>query len=142
MTIDRELVTRKMLLIARDLDELRGMLPAGLDEYLRSPKDQAMVERYLERMIGRAIDVNFHLITGSGHAPPSDYHASFIQLATLRILEPDFAARIARAAGLRNRLVHEYNGIDQRKVHEALQAALRDIPVYLQRVQQFVARDA
>ena len=135
MTIDRELVTRKMLLIARDLEEIRRMLPS-VDEYLRSPKDQAMVERYLERMIGRTIDINFHLITQSGHPPPSDYHASFLQLATLGIVEPEFAARIARAAGLRNRLVDEYNEIDQRKVYEALQSALRDLPIYLQRIQR------
>ena len=71
-------------------------------------------------MIGRAIDINFHLITESGRPPPSDYYASFTQLAVLKILESDFAARMARAAGLRNRLVHEYNDIDQRKVFEAL----------------------
>ena len=139
MTIDRELVTRKMLLIARDLDELRGMLPADVDQYLQSPKDQAMVERYLERMIGRAIDINFHLITESGRPPPADYYASFTQLAVLKILESDFAARIARAAGLRNRLVHEYNDIDQRKVFEALQSALGDIPIYLQRIEHHIA---
>ena len=68
---------------------------------------QAVVERYLERTIGRMIDVNFHLITGAGHAPPTDYHASFVKLADLGVLESDFARQVARAAGLRNRLVHE-----------------------------------
>ena len=99
-----------------------------------------MVERYLERMIGRAIDINFHLLTESGEAPPSDYHSSFLRLAALKVLEPDFAARIARAAGLRNRLVHEYDEIDPKKVYEALQSALHDIPVYLQRVEAFLDR--
>jgi uncharacterized protein YutE (UPF0331/DUF86 family) len=140
MTIDRELVTRKLLLIARDLEELREMAPSDAEAYINSRRDQAVVERYLERMIGRAIDVNYHLITETGHPPPSDYHASFTRLAELGVLEPAFAGRIARAAGLRNRLVHEYEDIDPRLVFQALQSALRDVPVSLQRVEVYLAR--
>ncbi len=142
MTIDRDLVTRKLLLIARDMEELRDIASADLEQYLRSRRDQAVVERYLERMIGRAIDINFHLITETGHAPPSDYHASFTRLAELGVIEPDFAGRIARAAGLRNRLVHEYEEIDPQRVFEALQSAFRDLPVYLRRVEEHVSHPA
>jgi hypothetical protein len=28
-------------------------------------------------MIGRMIDINYHLITEAGHAPPRDYDESF-----------------------------------------------------------------
>ncbi|HXG58336.1 MAG TPA: DUF86 domain-containing protein [Thermoanaerobaculia bacterium] len=142
MTIDRELVTRKMLLITRDLEQLRAMFPADLNEYLDSLKDQAMLERYLERMIGRAIDINFHLITESGGAPPPDYHSSFMRLAEMKVLDREFASRIARAAGLRNRLVHEYETIDQRKLYAAGQSALRDIPAYLQQIENFLSRES
>jgi len=73
VTIDPALVTRKLLLIASDLDALRPVVSKGLEAYLANRVEQAFVERYLERMIGRMIDVNFHLITGAGQAPPSDY---------------------------------------------------------------------
>jgi uncharacterized protein YutE (UPF0331/DUF86 family) len=139
MTIDRELVTRKLLLIARDLQELREMPLGDVEAYVQSRRDQAVVERYLERMIGRAIDVNFHLITESGQPPPSDYHASFTRLAELGVLDPAFAATIARAAGLRNRLVHEYEDLDPRLVFQALQSALGDVPTYLRRVEEYLA---
>ena len=42
-------------------------------------------------------------------------HASFTRLAELGVLDAEFARRIARAAGLRNRLVHEYEDIDPRR---------------------------
>jgi len=67
-------------------------------------------------MIGRMIDINYHLIIETGHPPPPDYHASFSRLGDLKILEPELARRIARCAGLRNRLVHEYDEIDPQKV--------------------------
>lgn len=44
-----------------------------------------------------------------------------------------FASQIAACAGLRNRLVHEYDEIDPR-LHEGLPAAARDIPEYLRHV--------
>ena len=111
MTVDRELVTRKLLLITQDLDAVAPFATKPVSTFLESRVDQAVVERMLERMIGRMIDVNYHLITECGHPPPSDYHASFLKLAELGIVDHEFARRIARCAGLRNRVVHEYEEI-------------------------------
>lgn len=140
--VDRELVTRKIALI---LDDLRAAGPIGrksLDAYLASPTDEIVTERYLERMIGRMIDINYHLITEAGHAPPRDYYDSFTQLSKLEIVPAPFASQIARCTGLRNRLVHEYDEIDPRRVHEGLVAALGDIPEYLRAVQTYLDRIA
>lgn len=140
MTIDAELVTRKAMLITSDLEAVRPILTKGVEQYLQNRVDQAVVERHLELAVGRMIDVNYHLITEGEHPPPTDYHASFIRLAELHVLEPEFARRIARAAGLRNRLVHEYDVIDSRKVFEALESSLRDVPIYLSKVTDYVSR--
>ena len=127
-----------MALILDDLRAAASIAGKPLDEYLASRLDEVVTERYLERMIGRMIDVNYHLITDAGHAPPRDYYASFTKLAELRILPVAFASQIAMCAGLRNRLVHEYDEIDPRRVHEGLLAAVRDIPEYLRHVHSHV----
>ena len=69
-------------------------------------------------------------------------HASFTRLAELGVLDAEFGRRIARAAGLRNRLVHEYEDIDPRRVFDALQSAFEDLPIYLRRVDEFVTRNS
>jgi uncharacterized protein YutE (UPF0331/DUF86 family) len=140
MTVDPELVTRKLVLIAHDLEAIRGIHGAGPDAYLRSELAQAAAERHLERMIGRMVDVNYHLLTGSGHPPPSDYYGSFVQLGTAGILAPDFARRLAASAGLRNRIVHEYDELDQEKIFAALATALEHVPVYVRDVEQHLTR--
>ena len=136
--VDRELVVRKLALILEDLRAVSPIAQKPLDEYLASDLNEIVTERYLERMIGRMIDINYHLITDAGHAPPRDYYASFTELAKLRILPPALASQIAMCAGLRNRLIHEYDEIDPRRVHEGLLAAVRDIPEYLQHVHTYV----
>ena len=138
--IDPELVTRKMLLITRDLAALAPIARKDLQSYLASDIDETLVERYLERAIGRMIDINYHLLTEAGHPPPADYYESFTQLARLGILEPAFATGIAACAGLRNRIVHEYDELDPSKMYDALGVALRDIPVYLRRVDEHLRR--
>lgn len=140
--IDRELVTRKLALVMGDLNELRVLAAKSRDEYLASTRDELVAERLLERMIGRMIDINYHLITETGHPPPRDYYESFVRLGTLQILPADFARRMAACAGLRNRIVHEYDDIDPGKVYEAVQAAVKDIPEYLRYIHQYVEKSA
>jgi uncharacterized protein YutE (UPF0331/DUF86 family) len=48
--------------------------------------------------------------------------------------------RRASAAGLRNRLVHEYDELDPVKVHEALVTAVADVTEYLDQVRRFLDR--
>jgi len=140
MTVDVELVTRKLTLIAGDLDALADLAARPRDAFLASRFDQAVAERILERTIGRMIDVNYHLITERGLPPPSDCFTSFLKLAELGVLDHEFARRLAPSAGLRNRIVHEYDEIDPAKVFDALGSARSDIIAYLRAIEAHLAR--
>ena len=137
--IDKDLVTRKIVLITEDLKPLGQLASRPVADYVASPTDEVLAERYLERIIGRMIDINYHLLTESGQPPPRDYYESFTALTTIGLLDREFATRIAACAGLRNRIAHEYEAIDPARVHEALQSAVRDIPIYLRRVSEHIA---
>lgn len=136
--IDPVLVTRKISLIAKDLTALGPYSEMTLEDYLADPVHEVVVERYLERTIGRMIEINYHLVTALGEPPPRDYFESLTALGSLGALSPEFARRIAQSAGLQNRIVHEYDEIDEVKVHEALPQALDEIPRYLDQVHRFV----
>ena len=138
--IDRLLITRKMSLILEDLAAMTRLSHLSREQYLKDSINEALAERYLERAIGRMIDVNFHLVTESGHAPPKDYHESFVLLGTLGVMTADLAKELAMASGLRNRIVHEYDDIDPERVYEALPLAVRRIPLYLDHIQRFVEK--
>jgi uncharacterized protein YutE (UPF0331/DUF86 family) len=135
---DVELITRKMTFVLEDLEKLRPIAAKGLDEYLSSRLDEVVAERYLERMIGRMIDMNYHILTEAGEPPPRDYYLSFIELSKLGLFPSEFGYRIAACAGLRNRISHEYDDIDPKKIHEAIQTAVKDIPEYLRYIQSYL----
>lgn len=136
--IDLDLVTRKLTLILADLKALEVLARKPRAEYLASDYDELAAERLLERLIGRMIDVNYHLVVESGEPPPRDYHASFAALGKLGVLPEDFARSISAAAGLRNRIVHEYEEIDPGRVYEALGRALEDVPRYVRCVTSYL----
>jgi uncharacterized protein YutE (UPF0331/DUF86 family) len=138
--IDAALVDRKALLITRDLADLAPLGRKPLADYLASAIDELVAERLLERLIGRMIDINYHLLIETGHAPPADYYASFTLLSGLGVYDAEFGRRIAARTGLRNRIVHEYDEIDPHRVHEAIDVALRDVAAYLRAVQEYVKR--
>ena len=138
--IDAALVGRKALLITRDLADLAPLARTPLADYLANARDELVAERLLERIIGRMIDINYHLLTETDHPPPADYYASFTQLAALGVYDAEFGRRIAACTGLRNRIVHEYDEVDPRKVHEALGTAIKDVSTYLRAIEDYVKR--
>ncbi len=123
------------------------MQPPGLaamteETYLGNPINAVLAERYVERAVGRMIDVNYHLLTESGQPPPPDYYQSFVQAAALGVYSTEFARRIAASAGLRNRIAHEYDEIDPQKLYQAVCQAVHDLPEYACRVDAWLERRA
>ena len=135
---DPELVSRKLVLIGKDLEDLADLSNFSEQEYLADRSNELLAERYIERIIGRMIDINFHLLTEAGQPPPPDYYQSFTRLSELGVYGRNFGEEIAKSAGLRNRIVHEYDEIDAIQVYRALKAAVKEIPQYMRAVQAFV----
>jgi uncharacterized protein YutE (UPF0331/DUF86 family) len=131
MPVKRELVERKISLILEDLERLKALASLSFEDFLGDPRNEALAERYLERMTGRVIDINFHLLSEERLQVPRSYHDSFIGLAGLGVLDAASARRFARLAGLRNRLTHEYNGVDEKIIHETARTLVAELPELL-----------
>ncbi|MEW6407342.1 MAG: DUF86 domain-containing protein [Patescibacteria group bacterium] len=138
MPIDRNLIIRKINLISRDMQKLRPLANLKLEEYLKKDEYEIIAERLFERIIGRIIDINYHLVSETSNSAPKDYFESFTLLSGLKILPYDFAKKLAQLAGLRNRLAHEYNGINEEKIYQSIKDFFNDIPVYLEKIKKFI----
>lgn len=140
-----EFVRRKLQLIVDDLAVLEGFRDVAYDALVTDPIRLAAVERIIERIVLRAIDVNEHFIralaTGDeARTTRLTYRETFLRLTEYDVYEPEFAERIARSAGLRNVLVHDYNDLDRRILHAAIRGALEDYHAYVATVRRFLER--
>ncbi|MFA5961815.1 MAG: HepT-like ribonuclease domain-containing protein [Parcubacteria group bacterium] len=134
MPIDKELITRKITFINKDLSELKKLNALSLKTYLSKADYEVMAERYLERIIGRTIDINYHILSELENQIPTDYYNSFIALGKKKYLPSKLSEALANSAGLRNRLAHEYDEIDEKKVFAAINSCLKDVPKYLKNI--------
>lgn len=125
-------IHRKIKLIQEDLSKLEPLTHLSFDTVAKDPMKYGAAERYLERIITRAIDVNRHLIAelGNGSETTRTYEDSFLRLADLKIYPEKFAHVIAPSAGLRNVLVHEYDEVDKRLVYKSVGMALSEYAKY------------
>ena len=134
MPIDKKLISRKITLINGDLKSLKALSKLSLKTYLSKADYEALAERYLERIIGRMIDINYHILSEKEKEIPADFYNSFIALGRKKYLPIKLADIMANSAGLRNRLAHEYDEIDAKKVFGAMVACLKDVPKYLKNI--------
>lgn len=137
--VDIELILRKTKLLEEDLAQLKNYRDLKLEEYLDNKEIQLVVERLLEKVTGRLIDINYHILREEYEIMPEDYYNSFIEMGKNKIITPEFAEEIAKSAGLRNALAHEYEKIDQSLIFKAIGIALTQIPQYLQKVINFLS---
>lgn len=137
--LDRALVRRKLATITRNLRDLAGLGELSLEAYRQDRMRQKAVERLLQELVEAAVDANQHLLAAGGHGVASDYYQSFIEAGRRAIIPAELAQALAPSAGLRNRLVHEYDEIDDAIVLGALRTAARDYARYVRAVEELLS---
>lgn len=138
-----DFVLRKLQLITDDLAHLAAYRDIGHEELVGNPIILAAVERLLERIVMRAIDVNRHLLLelSVGEEERStrlSYRDTFLLLVGLGVLPNELADQIAPSAGLRNILAHDYKDADRRIVHAAIATCVDQYARYVKQVGQFL----
>lgn len=129
--LDIHLLVRKAKLIEDDLQLLDKEKPVSLPKFLKDTTKQLVVERLLERIVGRLIDINYHVLSEQFDFVPKDYKESFVEIGKRKVVPFDLAMKLSKSVGLRNVLAHEYDEIDYKKVYKSIDLALKQLPKYL-----------
>lgn len=136
--LDEEMIRRKMVKITEYLDELRQAERLSIEEYSKNIPIKRMAERDIQLLVECASDITSHILSEKRESPPRDYFESFMKPATIGVYPSDFAAALAPFAGLRNRLVHEYEDIKDPLVHQSISRCLRIFSDFLEHIQRFL----
>lgn len=137
--IDKGIVRRKLSVIVENLEALENMKDISIDEYMGDVYKRKAAERLLQELIEAAIDINTHVIVQSGNKVPEDYYESFIMAGEYGIVDVKLSEELAPSAGLRNRLVHEYDILDHRVVLSSIRMAAKLFPAYIQEIEQYIS---
>lgn len=136
-------IKRKVNLIEEDLARLVEFSNYSFSEIAADYKKQLIVERLLEKIIMRAVDINEHIISELSEKEteiPKSYWETFLSLTDLKVYPKEFAEEISKSAGTRNILVHEYDEVDYTKVYSSVKDCLRDYHQYCQYILDFLEK--
>ena len=141
--VNKKFVKQKIELIQKELVNLEKMSKFSFQEIVSDFKKQATIERLLERIINRAIDINQHLIaelsTGEMESP-KDYTETFLRLADLEICPKEFIENISKSVSTRNVLTHDYDDVDYSKIYSSIIDCLKDYHQYCGYILKFLEK--
>ncbi len=139
MTINKTLLNRKIKLISRDLKKIKQLSLLTRKEYFKNEDYEILSERYLERIIGRMIDINYHILSDFKDKAPDSYFESFLEMGENGFLPKKLAESLAQVSGLRNYLVHD--DIDEEKIYLAIKTVSKEVPLYLKNILKIIEKN-
>ena len=138
MDLDRDRLRTKLGDISSSIARLQTLTNDGRDAFLQSADRQDIARSRLLTAIEAALNICFHLCARRLEQIPDEYAACFERLGDADIIPKDLAARLARMARFRNRLVHLYWAVDYGEVFEFLPTGLEDLREYVKTVGQLL----
>lgn len=116
MTLRKQFIGDKITIANEYLLKARDIFNAmTTDEIIHSELNLHTLERYLQLIVDAVLDINNHIIKELDFESAKDLKGTFEILSDNSILEKEFAQKISNVVGLRNRIVHQYEKVDNRK---------------------------
>jgi uncharacterized protein YutE (UPF0331/DUF86 family) len=138
--VEEGILRRKLAAIVENLKALEPIARMTQTQYLEDLYKRKATERLLQELIEAAIDINTYIIVQTGQSVPDDYYESFIKAGALQIISSDLAEKLAPSAGLRNRLVHEYNMLEHSVVLDAVRKSEDLYTEYVRQVEDYIEK--
>ena len=115
MTLRKSFIIKKIELTKKYLAEAEVFFQHTDEEILHSPEKLHIAERLLQLIVDTVLDINKHIIKEQNLETPDDLQGTFETLSDNHIFEKEFAQQIGKVVGLRNRIVHQYETVDNKQ---------------------------
>jgi uncharacterized protein YutE (UPF0331/DUF86 family) len=117
MTVDPELLAARISRVRQSLELVARAESIDAEAFAADALLQAGIERGLQVAIEGCLEIGHHVIAREGFRRPTNYQDVFVILGEAGVISRELAQRMARAAQLRNRLVHLYWDLDASELH-------------------------
>lgn len=138
--MSKEVLIQKLDLIVAELHKLQEIARTPREEYLSDYTKYYTGERIIEKIVGAAIDINTHLLVANGEKVPDTYYDSFIVVSRLGLFSFEFAQKIAQSARMRNKIIHEYEAIQEEQIYDSFDRAIEEYSKYVKYIEEFLKR--
>ncbi|MBU3215953.1 DUF86 domain-containing protein [Clostridium estertheticum] len=125
-------IRRKLINLSEYIEELEPFLQYSYEQYISNYFIKRTGERLIQLIVENMVDINSILISEMNHAPSKDYYSSFEIIGELGVIPINFATELAPCTGMRNRLVHEYDKIQDKIVFDSIKKVIEMVNMYIE----------
>ena len=136
--LNKDTIKEKLIKMEKYIRKLEEIKPDTYSNYKSNQITKYAIERLIQLVVDLALDINNHIIKEAGKYPANDYFNSFIELIELGILTENFAHEIAPSTGLRNRLVHEYEKVNEKIVYKSIDKTISYYKKYVKEIYNYL----
>lgn len=138
MQINRDIIMSRLTRLENCLEKLKKIAQTYTkQEFLTNGDVQDIAERNLQIAAQCCIDIGNHIISVKKTSLPEGYGEIFVKLHEIGVIDEKTTQEMAKIAGFRNILVHDYLKVD----HEIVYDNLQDLEVFFdfaRQVNQFI----
>ena len=135
-----ELIRKKLDYLERTLAEIDPYLKASYAEYARQSAHRRATERLVQIIVEIASDTGEMLLQVAGRPAPGSMREALTGICDLGVIDAALLDRFNRTyVGLRNRIVHDYESLDNRILFNSARRLRKDAQAFLQAVTRYLA---
>jgi uncharacterized protein YutE (UPF0331/DUF86 family) len=127
--------------IEERIGDIRSWLAEFEDIGALDRKTRLAVYKAMQEAVEAATDIGAMILKDEGNLPQDDY-TNIARLCTLGIIDDQLKAALNEADGLRNRLVHGYNELNDALAMDSIQELLSPLERFVSKVTAWVKRSA
>jgi len=125
-------IRRKLINLSEYIEELEPFLEYNYEQYISNYFIKRTGERLIQLIVENMVDINSIIISEMNHIPSKDYYSSFEIIGQLGVIPINFATELAPCTGMRNRLVHEYDKIQDKIVFDSIKKVISMVNKYIE----------
>ena len=135
-----EVIRKKLDYSERTLAEIDPYLKAGYARYARQPAHRRATEWLTQIIVEVAGDTSDLILQAAGKPVPGSLREAFGGIRDLGVVNDELFERFNRTyVGLRNRIVHDYETLDNRLLFNSARRLRKDTHAFLKAVTRYLA---
>ena len=135
--VNRSIVLRKISRIRYYLSRTKEHSHISLQEFLDDVNTQDIILHNLQLGIQGCIDLGSHILSDEGWGIPGSFSEIFYLLEDKGVITHELTEKMIAMVGFRNLIIHEYEKVDLKIVHEIIQKDIVDIESFLLKIIDF-----
>ena len=137
-----EVIQERLRLLAEYIEDLRAEQGISFAQYQDDKKTRRYVEHTIQIAIEACLDIGHHIIAEKHLPLPKEHRDIFQVLGEAEIVPGEAVPALPKMVGFRNRLVHEYERVENELVYGILKKNLGDLERFGQAIRRYLDKEA